>query len=72
MTPQLYRDRIAEPSLSRWTVTPVVTDSVLAALAGGPLTVAALAATVKLTTAQARETVARLAKLDIVRLSPGP
>jgi hypothetical protein len=72
MTPQAYRDRIAGAELPMWPVVQVIAERVLDALKDGPVTVEQLAGLTDLPPSRIAEVAARLAKIDVVMLSPTP
>jgi glycosyltransferase involved in cell wall biosynthesis len=72
MTPQAYRALIAGTSLPMWPVALVVVDRVLAALEDGPMTVEQLGRLIELAPERIGEVASRLAKIDVVKLSPEP
>ena len=72
LTPEGYRELIAQQILALWPLAPQIVDRVLAALQAGPSTVADLARATALPPERMTEIVARLAKIDVVMLSPEP
>jgi hypothetical protein len=72
ITPAAYRKLIAQETVALWVLAPEMVDRVLAALEAGPLSVEALAAAAGLGALQATEVAARLAKIGVVTLAPGP
>jgi alpha-maltose-1-phosphate synthase len=71
LTSDGYRDLIAESLLSRSVPTQTVFELVSAALRAGPASVEALAAATGIAPRPLMEVVARLAKLDLLRLETG-
>ncbi len=69
ITPNDYRRLVAHQLLALWPVNPDLADKVFVALQDGPLSVDELGRAAGLTLAQAAETAARLAKIDLVFLS---
>jgi hypothetical protein len=69
--PQAYRELMAHQLLALRSVSPEISDRALAALTEGPLSVGQLAERAGLSAPAAAEVVTRLAKIDLVALSPG-
>jgi glycosyltransferase involved in cell wall biosynthesis len=72
MTADAYRARVAGTRLPMWPLAQVVVERVMAALEAGPMTVERLAGLAEVAPARIGEVVARLAKIDAVKLSPEP